>query len=99
MKLTISRPMLLRGRVVQDDGSAVDRYVLVRDGIIESISRRRPPLTEDAMLVETGPNDWIFPGLIDLHTHTGYNVMPIWDYQKKYQRRSMATGLTGGETS
>src|SRR6185312_9783422 len=85
MKLTISRPMLLRGRVVQDDGSAVDRYVLVRDGIIESISRRRPPLTEDAMLVETGPNDWIFPGLIDLHTHTGYNVMPIWDYQKKYQ--------------
>lgn len=86
MKLTISRPLLLRGKVVQPDGSAVDRYVLVRDGIIEAVSRRRPPLTDDAMLVETGPNDWIFPGLIDLHTHTGYNVMPIWDYQKKYQK-------------
>ena len=85
MKLTIPRPLLLRGKVVQPDGSAVDRYVLVRDGIIQSVSRRRPPLTDDAMLVETGPNDWIFPGLIDLHTHTGYNVMPIWDYQKKYQ--------------
>ena len=29
---------------------------------------------------------WIFPGLIDLHTHTGYNVMPIWDYRKKYKK-------------
>jgi len=86
MKLTISRPLLLRGKVVQPDGSAVDRYVLVRDGVIQAVSRQRPPLTEDAMMVETGPNDWIFPGLIDLHTHTGYNVMPIWDYQKKYQK-------------
>jgi hypothetical protein len=86
MKLTIPRPLLLRGKVVQPDGSAVDRYVLVRDGIIQAVSRRRPPSTDDAMLVETGPNDWIFPGLIDLHTHTGYNVMPIWDYQKKYQK-------------
>lgn len=86
MKLTHPRPLLLRGKVVQPDGSAVDRYVLVRDGVIQAVSRRRPPLTDDAMLVETGPNDWIFPGLIDLHTHTGYNVMPIWDYQKKYQK-------------
>jgi len=86
MNLTISRPLLLRGKVVQPDGSAVDRYVLVKDGVIEAVSRRRPPLTYDAVLVETGPNDWIFPGLIDLHTHTGYNVMPIWDYQKKYQK-------------
>ena len=86
MKLTIPRPLLLRGKVVEPDGSAVDRYVLVRDGVIQAVSRRRPPLTDDAMLVETGPNDWIFPGLIDLHTHTAYNVMPIWDYQKKYQK-------------
>ncbi len=86
MKLTISRPLLLRGKVVQPDGSAVDRYVLVRDGVIEAVSRRRPPLTDDAMLVQTGPNDWIFPGLIDLHTHTGYNVLPIWDYQTKYKK-------------
>ena len=60
MKLTIPRPLLLRGKVVQPDGSAVDRYVLVRDGIIQAVSRRRPPLTDDAMLVETGPNDLDF---------------------------------------
>ena len=85
MKLTIPRPLLLRGKVVQPDGSAVDRYLLVRNGVIEAVSRRRPPLTDDAMIVETGANDWIFPGLIDLHTHTGYNVMPIWDYRTKYK--------------
>ncbi len=84
MRLSLPRPLLLRGKVVQPDGSAVDRYVLVRDGVIEAVSRRRPPLTEDALLVETGGNDWIFPGLLDLHSHTDKNVMPIWEHNKGF---------------
>lgn len=82
MTPTNSRPLLLRGKIVQPDGSAVDRYLLVRDGVIRAISRQRPPLTDDVMLVETGPNDWIFPGLLDLHTHASYNILPIWDSPK-----------------
>jgi 5-methylthioadenosine/S-adenosylhomocysteine deaminase len=84
MELSLSRPLLLRGKVVQPDGSAVDRYVLVRDGVIAAVSRRRPPLTEEALLVETGGNDWIFPGLLDLHSHTDKNVMPIWEHNKGF---------------
>lgn len=85
MKHALSRPLLLRGKVVQPDGAALDRYVLVRDGLIESVSRRRPPLTDEAVLIETGPNDWIFPGLLDLHSHTDKNVMPIWNYKKHHK--------------
>lgn len=79
MRLTLGRPLLLRGKIVQPDGTGLDRYVLVRDGLIESVSRRRPPLSGDAVYIEAGVNDWIFPGLIDLHTHTDYNVLPIWE--------------------
>lgn len=82
MRLTLNRPLLLRGKVVQPDGTGLDRYVLVRNGLIESVSRRQPPLTSDAIYVEAGINDWIFPGMIDLHTHTDYNVLPIWEAKK-----------------
>lgn len=82
MDLTLDRPLLLRGKIVQPDGTGLDRYVLVKDGIIKSVSRGRPSLTHDAVLVELGNNDWIYPGLIDLHTHTDYNVLPLWQTDK-----------------
>ena len=82
MDLTLDRPLLLRGKIVQPDGTGLDRYVLVKDGIIKSVSRGRPSLSRDAILVELGHNDWIYPGLIDLHTHTDYNVLPLWQTDK-----------------
>jgi 5-methylthioadenosine/S-adenosylhomocysteine deaminase len=80
--LTFERPLLLRGKIVQPDGTGLDRYVLVQNGVIRSVSRGRPPLTKDAVFVELGSNDWIYPGLIDLHTHTDYNVLPVWRTDK-----------------
>ena len=82
MDLTLDRPLLLRGKIVQPDGTGLDRYVLVENGVIQSVSRGRPPLTRSAVLVELGNNDWIYPGLVDLHTHTDYNVLPIWETDK-----------------
>ena len=82
MHLTLDRPLLLRGTIVQPDGTGLDRYVLVENGRIVSVSRRRPPLTRNAVLVELGNNDWIYPGLVDLHTHTDYNMLPLWKTDK-----------------
>jgi cytosine/adenosine deaminase-related metal-dependent hydrolase len=82
-----ARPLLLRGKVVRDDGTAPDRYVLVRDGRIASISRRRPPRSGDALYLETGPDDWVFPGLLDLHTHADYNLLPLWEAPRRYENR------------
>lgn len=85
MKHKPKHPLLLRGKIVQADGSAVDRYVLInKDGIIEAVSRRRPPQSDDALVIETGGNDWIFPGLLDLHSHTDKNVMPIWEHDRGF---------------
>ncbi len=74
-----SPAILLRGKVVQEDGTAPDRYLLIRDGRIVSISRRRPPHSGDAVFTGTRNEDWIFPGLLDLHSHTSYNLLPLWE--------------------
>ncbi len=70
--------LLLRGDIVTPDGFARDRYVLARNGVITEISRRRPPRTEGLPFLETKRGDWIFPGLINLHTHSSYNFLPLW---------------------
>jgi 5-methylthioadenosine/S-adenosylhomocysteine deaminase len=70
--------LLLRGDIVTPDGIARDRYVLVQDGLITRISRRRPARTESVRYLETRRGEWIFPGLINLHTHATYNFLPLW---------------------
>ncbi len=71
-----SEPVLLSGRAVLPDGGAQRRYLLLRDGVIRWLSRSRPPesLTAGAPEIATGSQDWIFPGLIDLHIHSWYNI-------------------------
>jgi 5-methylthioadenosine/S-adenosylhomocysteine deaminase len=84
MKQENSAPLLLSGRIVHPDGSARQRYVLVRDGRIVWVGVGRPPdvLTEGAREIVTGPRGWVFPGLINLHTHTAYNILPVWHSRK-----------------
>ena len=80
-----SVPLLLSGRVVHPDGSARHRYLLIRDGRVAWLGVSRPPaaLLEGAREVVTSPRSWVFPGLINLHTHSAYNVLPLW-----YSRRA-----------
>ncbi len=68
--------ILLHGKVVQKDGSWKKRYVRIENGVIQSVTPRRPKLLPKTQFVyETG---YIYPGLIDLHTHVTYNIMPVW---------------------
>ena len=78
MLLDAGSSLLLRGNVVLPDGVARDRYILVRDGRIAEIGRRKPPLSDAVPFIDTSREDWIFPGLLDLHTHSAYNFLPLW---------------------
>jgi cytosine/adenosine deaminase-related metal-dependent hydrolase len=77
-------PLLLSGRIVYPDGSARSRYVLIRNGRVDWVGVSRPPdaLARGAREIVTGPRAWVFPGLINLHTHAAYNVLPLW-YSRK----------------
>ena len=79
-----SASLLLSGRIVLPDGGARQRYVFVSDGVIRWVSRSRPPaaLIEGVREVGAGPQDWIFPGLLDLHTHAWYNLLPLWSSER-----------------
>jgi 5-methylthioadenosine/S-adenosylhomocysteine deaminase len=75
-------PLALAGRVVtMDDAFTVkdDAIVYIDKGGIVAIQDRAeppPPAFSGVTPVETAGT--LFPGLIDLHNHLSYNVLPSW---------------------
>jgi 5-methylthioadenosine/S-adenosylhomocysteine deaminase len=86
-----SRRLALAGRVVtMDDKFTVhdDGVVYVKDGVIAAVTERRaaaPSGFDGVEPVSTGGT--IYPGLIELHNHLSYNVLPIWNVPKKFTNR------------
>lgn len=81
----------LRGRVVtMGSPSSVieDGKVLVLGHRIRQVSEASasaPDGFQDAPTIETGGT--IYPGLIDLHNHYAYNVLPLWKVPQQYENR------------
>ena len=69
-------------------------YVLVEDGIISAVwseGQTIPIASEGVEIIDTG--GIIYPGLLDVHNHPHYNVIPIWDHgtngwENRYQWRT-----------
>jgi len=84
--------LALAGRVVtMDDAFAArpDAIVYVDKGRIVSVQNRAQPVPEgfeSVTVVETGGT--LYPGLIELHNHLSYNVLPLWSpVPKRFQHR------------
>jgi 5-methylthioadenosine/S-adenosylhomocysteine deaminase len=81
----------LTGRVVTmgtESDVRVDNTVWIADSRIVAITKPGelpPPQFETVKPVKT--NGTIFPGLIDLHNHLPYNVLPLWQVPKTYTNR------------
>jgi cytosine/adenosine deaminase-related metal-dependent hydrolase len=78
-------------RSVVDDG-----VVYVENGLITAVqpaSAPPPASCADLTPVDTGAT--LFPGLIELHNHLPYNVLPLWQVPKKYGNR----GQWGGSSN
>jgi 5-methylthioadenosine/S-adenosylhomocysteine deaminase len=80
----MSDPLVLLGRVVTFDPNRpkIDDGALYigSDGLIEAVQRASEPppngFNGNTRRVRTG--GVIYPGLIDLHNHMAYNVLPLW---------------------
>jgi len=77
--------LLLVGTVVTMDDAhrvLVNGRVLVRDGLIAAVwSGSRAPRgvsLRGVRVVSAGRGGLIFPGLIDIHDHPSYDVLPLW---------------------
>ncbi|NUR28889.1 MAG: amidohydrolase family protein [Catenulispora sp.] len=91
----------LRGRVVTMDAARTvldDGVVYVENGLITAVlpaSSPPPASSADLTAVDTGAT--LFPGLIELHNHLPYNVLPLWQVPKKYGNRGQWGGSSNPE--
>jgi 5-methylthioadenosine/S-adenosylhomocysteine deaminase len=92
----LSAPIALRGRVVTMDGADTvldDAVVYASDAVIVDVrpAGQPPPAGfENVAVVQSGGT--IFPGLIELHNHLPYDVLPLWKPPKKYGNRDQWSG-------
>jgi 5-methylthioadenosine/S-adenosylhomocysteine deaminase len=82
---------MLTGRVVTMDAnySVIQSGLLCLDaGRIVAVQDADAPLPDgfaDAPLIHTGGT--IYPGLIELHNHLSYNILPIWQVPQRFTNR------------
>lgn len=81
----------LAGRLITMDPKqppVVDGVAWIAEGKIAAITRRgEPPPAgfEGVHELETGGT--VFPGLIELHNHVAYNLLPLWQVPQRYTNR------------
>jgi 5-methylthioadenosine/S-adenosylhomocysteine deaminase len=68
--------VIARGRVYCENGSIV---------AVQAAEAIAPAGFANIKVIETGST--IYPGLIDLHNHLPYNVLPLWQVPKKFGNR------------
>jgi cytosine/adenosine deaminase-related metal-dependent hydrolase len=68
--------------------------IYIRDGLIVDIrpgDGAAPEGFDGVAALKSG--GLIFPGLIDLHNHLAYDVLPLWQVPKKYTNRDQWSGI------
>lgn len=88
--------MLLEGKIVTMAGHVIDHGRVFVEGdriaAIRALGAPSPAGWGAAKVVDTG--GVIYPGLIDLHGHLAYNVLPLWEVPQRYENRA---GWMGGD--
>lgn len=72
---TDGAPIVLRGTIVTPDSVLKHGYVLVENGRIVEVSDKQPDVIG---AVELNTEGIIYPGLVDIHNHVPWNVLPRW---------------------
>lgn len=89
--MTGPKTYVLDARVVtmnEDHEVFAPGRVYIRDAHIEAVAPADAPAPDgfaQAPVVRTGGT--LFPGLIELHNHLAYNVLPLWQVPQRYGNR------------
>ena len=93
-------PILLEGTIVTMNSAREvihNGHVLVRDGRIAAMWKgAKPPAGVDltgAVRVPLGPQAFIYPGLINLHDHPFYGVLPLWQPPSSHRHPGLGRPL------
>jgi cytosine/adenosine deaminase-related metal-dependent hydrolase len=82
-------PLALRGTVVPMSGPPMkNATVYVRNGRIAAVQpANAPPPAGFESVPVTGTLGVIYPGLLDLHNHLAYNILPLWKPPRRFDNR------------
>ncbi|MDZ4792678.1 MAG: amidohydrolase family protein [Bacteroidota bacterium] len=86
------QPYILHGRIVtmrSENDIIADGYIGIKAGRIAAVANKLTELPTEftgKKIIHT--EGTIYPGLIDLHNHFVYNVLPLWVVPKRYDNRS-----------
>lgn len=78
------QPIALQGTIVTPERVIKKGWVVVQNQKIVRVSEKDPKV---AGAVKVNTKGIIFPGLIDLHNHTQWNVFPRWNAGKMFSNR------------
>lgn len=82
----------LKGRIVTMDSNRTvidDGILYISEAKIAAVQKSSdvaPDGFTDVEIVDTGGT--IYPGLIELHNHLSYNILPLWDVPKTFKDRN-----------
>jgi hypothetical protein len=83
----------LEGKVVtmDEDFTVLERGTIFIDGnriaAVQPTGAEAPSGFSDSPLIRTGGT--IYPGLIELHNHLSYNILPLWIVPKLFKHRGL----------
>src|SRR4051794_38349840 len=94
--LPLETPYVLLGKLVTMDAhlTVIEKGAVYINGdtIVAVLPASAPPPAgfEDCLKIQT--KGTIYPGLIELHNHLSYNILPPWNVPKRYTNREKWRG-------
>lgn len=90
--------ILIRGGIIVtvNETGEVDLFeggeLFVNGDTIDCVSETICDITDGATIVQLGPNDKLYSGLIDTHNHPHYNFCPVFEHSETYQHNGQWRG-------
>lgn len=88
MQVSSKKTIYLIGNVFTQRAEET-KTIIISQGKIRQIldGKRLPDGQENTVFIELEPDVVVFPALINLHTHIGYNILPIWQSNQVWKNR------------
>lgn len=86
MIISSTKTIALVGNVWDHEHGESLKTVVIANGKITRILEGRSDIP-GVTVIELDEDTVIFPGLINLHTHTTYNILPIWESKEIWKNR------------
>jgi 5-methylthioadenosine/S-adenosylhomocysteine deaminase len=97
MLASSGKTICLIGQVYDDQHGETLQTILIEDGKIKSMWSGEVPVPDlpGLIVIRLKPDEVLFPGFINLHVHTGYNIFPFWEspsneWKNRFQWRNNA---------